>query len=342
LTEAKAARAELLVEVKKGHHGGASMTVDELCEEWLRELERKGRAPRTVAEYQRRYEHDIRRAIGHMRLSRVTTKMLTDLYGAHQQRGAAPASIRKIHATVSSMMSQACRWGWLRSNPAEWADPPAIPETVPTAPTPQEVLRLIEGAERSKRPEHAGVLYIAASTGARRGEICAIRRSRINWDERSLLISRTIFKEKGEKKEGPTKNRKRRTVAVDDRVLEVFENHLADVERAAAAVGCQLIEDPYVFSLSPTGDDPWDPDTITQFFRHLRSRLELDHLEFKGLRRFMDTYGQELGFSLAQVSIRSGHDPAVASKHYTGRVSEADRELAAAMFRLLRPPTGEG
>lgn len=49
----------------------------------------------------------------------------------------------------------------------------------------------------------------------------------------------------------------------------------------------------------------------------------------------MDTYGQELGFSLAQVSIRTGHDPAVASKHYTGRVNEDDRKLADAMSQLL-------
>ena len=40
-----------------------------------------------------------------------------------------------------------------------------------------------------------------------------------------------------------------------------------------------------------------------------------------GRRRFMDTYGQELGFSLAQMSIRAGHDPAVASKHHTGRAT---------------------
>ncbi len=49
----------------------------------------------------------------------------------------------------------------------------------------------------------------------------------------------------------------------------------------------------------------------------------------------METYGQEAGFSLAQVAIRAGHDPAVAAKHYTGRVSEADRALAAAIENLL-------
>ena len=67
----------------------------------------------------------------------------------------------------------------------------------------------------------------------------------------------------------------------------------------------------------------------------LRDRLGFDHLSFKSLRRFMDTYGQELGFSMAQVAMRAGHDPAVAGKHYTGRVNQADRDLATAMAHLL-------
>jgi hypothetical protein len=68
------------------------------------------------------------------------------------------------------------------------------------------------------------------------------------------------------------------------------------------------VDDPYVLTTSLIGADPWDPDTISQYFARLRGRAYLDHLEFKGLRRFMDTYGQELGFSMAQVAMRAGHD----------------------------------
>jgi hypothetical protein len=96
-----------------------------------------------------------------------------------------------------------------------------------------------------------------------------------------------------------------------------------------------LVVDPYVLSSSVQGDEPWDPDTITQYFARVRGRLGLGHIEFKGLRRFMDTYHQELGFSMAQVAIRAGHDPAVAGRHYTGRVSRADRDLAAALASML-------
>jgi hypothetical protein len=52
----------------------------------------------------------------------------------------------------------------------------------------------------------------------------------------------------------------------------------------------------------------------------------------------METYGQDLGFSPVQVALRAGHDPSVAARNYTGKVAEADRELARAVASLLVPP----
>ena len=43
-------------------------------------------------------------------------------------------------------------------------------------------------------------------------------------------------------------------------------------------------------------------------------------------------------FSPAQVALRAGHDPAVASSFYTGNVAEADRQLAQAVSELVSIP----
>ena len=67
------------------------------------------------------------------------------------------------------------------------------------------------------------------------------------------------------------------------------------------------------------------------------ARAGLPHLGFHDLRRFMETYGQEMGYSVAQVAMRAGHDPSVAARHYSGRVHETDRQLAAAVATLLGP-----
>ena len=90
-----------------------------------------------------------------------------------------------------------------------------------------------------------------------------------------------------------------------------------------------------MFSDDIRGAVPWKPDAVSQYFGRLRSRAGLDHLDFHDLRRFMETYGQEMGYSVAQVAMRAGHDPSVAARHYSGRVVQTDRELAQAVASLL-------
>ena len=176
LRDAKKARAALLVDVGKGRHTGARATLDDLFAEWIIELRRKGRSPNTVRGYELVYERNIKPTLGSMPVTKVTTKTLTDLYGAHQARGLAARSVYQVHACLSSMFTQACRWGWRDSNPAQWADPPSIPNTEPTVPTPEEVRLLIAEAERGKRPEMARAILVAATTGLRRAELCALHR----------------------------------------------------------------------------------------------------------------------------------------------------------------------
>ena len=155
-----------------------SATVDELCQQWLVKLERKGRSAKRIHGYRQTYRHNVGPTLGSAKVSKVTTKMLSDLYGEHQRRGFSPRSVYQIHATITSMMMQACRWGWRDSKPAQWADPPSVPNSLPVVPTPEEVLRLVEATQESKRPEYTRAIFLSATTGLRRGEICALRRNR--------------------------------------------------------------------------------------------------------------------------------------------------------------------
>jgi site-specific recombinase XerD len=174
LRDAKKARAALLAEVGKGRHDGTNASVDDLFADWIVELERKGRSPNTIRGYEQVYRHNIQPTMGNRRVTKVTTKTLTDLYGAHQARGLSARSVYQIHACLSSMFSQACRWGWRDSNPAQWAESPSIPNTTPVVPTPDEVRALIAAAEQSRRPEHARLLLVAATTGLRRADPSAL------------------------------------------------------------------------------------------------------------------------------------------------------------------------
>ena len=342
LRDATKARAELLVEVGRGHHLGTAATVDDLFAGWIAELRRKGRSPHTTYGYENVYRRNVRPTLGRVAVTKVTTKMLTDLYGAHQARGMKPRSVYQIHACLSSMFTQACRWGWRDANPSQWAEPPSIPNVPPVVPSPEHVQALIRAAEDSRRPEFGRAILVASTTGVRRAELCAIRRRRdVDWDRGLLSVSAGIVcLREVPLQEIPTKNRRIRTVALDELTLSSLRTQVEMMEQRAALIGVELLSDAYVFSDSVDGSVPWRPDSVSQYFARLRARVGLDDIDFHSLRKFMETYGQHLGFSAVQVAMRAGHDPSVAAKHYSGNIAQADRALADAVASLLDPRGG--
>jgi integrase len=301
------------------------------------ELERKNRKPTTIYNYRRRYEHDIAPTLGGTKVRNVTPMMITSLLWAHRERGVSAGSVATIHIVLSSMLSQACRWGWRDSNPAMWVDKPAVDEKVPVVPTPEEVRQLIDAARESKRPEYARFFLLSATTGLRRGEMCGMRFVDINAATGVLTARTGITHVPGRPRiEGSNKNRRLRALALGPKALELVEAQRWMMVERAAECEVELSADAFVFSDSADGSQPWRPDATTQYFTRLRSRSGVrSELQLKHLRKFMDTYGQELGFSLAQVAVRAGHDPAVAGRYYTGRVDSSDHRLAALIEDLL-------
>ena len=49
----------------------------------------------------------------------------------------------------------------------------------------------------------------------------------------------------------------------------------------------------------------------------------------------METYGQEMGYSVTQFALRGGHNPSVAARDYSSKVAESDRALADSVASLL-------
>ncbi|MGH9029627.1 MAG: hypothetical protein ACRDV4_08450 [Acidimicrobiales bacterium] len=55
---------------------------------------------------------------------------------------------------------------------------------------------LVEEAEKIE-PALAAVILMAALTGARRGELCALRWSEVDWQGRTLTIARAVYETAG-------------------------------------------------------------------------------------------------------------------------------------------------
>ncbi|HEY3942913.1 MAG TPA: site-specific integrase [Acidimicrobiales bacterium] len=274
IADARRLRARLLVEVAQGRHGRTPPSLGAALAAWLDHLDRSGRSPTTLAEYRRKVDRVIGPALGDRRLDALSAGDLDTFYARQLQAGNAARSVLHYHRIIGAALHQAERWGWIDRNVARQATPPTSGPVTPAIPSPERVRALIAISSASRAPQMAAVITVAASTGLRRGELCALRWCDVDWDGRLLAVRRSIWQAGGRwGVKGPGAHRERR-LAMGDQTIRVLSERRARVVAAARAAGGVLSDDAYVFSPAVDGMRPMLPDTVTSGFARLCRRME--------------------------------------------------------------------
>jgi integrase len=173
---------------------------------------------------------------------------------------------------LSGAFSTAERWEWITRNPAESARPPTVTRRPVPATPPGDVAKVIaEG--RKTHPDMALYLWLAAITGARRGELCALQVRDLDLDNSVLHLAFNYIVVDGRRVRKDTKTHQDRYLAIDPVTCTMLREHLEAIRAELAAVGAELPEDAYVFSNDPMGANPWNPDWATHKASDLAARL---------------------------------------------------------------------
>jgi integrase len=254
----------------------------------------------------------------------------------------APSSVRQVHFILRAALNAAVRWGWLPSSPAELARPPKFGHYDPHPPSPDQVARLVNAAWQ-RDPDFGAFLWLAMTTGARRGELCALRLAHVRFDERDLLIERSRYQRGRLRGEKDTKTHQSRRIALDDATAAILEE-LIDHHRAeAAALGAELAGDAYLFSSDPQCREPWQPDQVTQRFRRLARRVGVATTLHSFGRHYSATRLLAAGVDLRTVAGRLGHGGGGATtlRVYAAWVSASDQRAAEVLGASLPRPSSQ-
>ena len=359
---AEAALASFVAEVGAGVTSGG--TFGELVERWFDVASvAKDWSPKTVLETRRIIDTKLG-PLWSLRLDKVRTSVLDTFYASLRSHGGrcghsprqdhvrelcakggplATASVCRIHVVVRAALEQAVTWEWLAVNPASKASPGKVDAAEVKPPSVDEVLALFRAAEQVN-VDLAVFLVLAAITGARRGELCALRWSDFDRDYSQVTISRVISLGPA----GPVERHKPktrssvRTVALDRGTGAVLRAHRSRSAERALACGVPLARDAFVFSSQPDGSVSWRPDSTSRRFRHLRQSIGLDEeLHLHGLRHFVVTTLLGAGVDLSQVAGRVGHGGGgrTTLAVYSHFQQTRDREVAELLGRILAPGT---
>ncbi|MGH8907202.1 MAG: tyrosine-type recombinase/integrase [Egibacteraceae bacterium] len=345
--EAEQLRTRLLSEIDQGQAsgGGSRATMTQLLERWLETADLELTTRYT---YQSYISHKIVPALGRVPVRKIDVETLDRFYAELRKRGGvhgqplAAMTVRQVHFILRAALGLAVKWGWIPRNPAEDATIPRYVRQDVVPPTPAEVERFLAAAW-DQDPDLGTLLWLAMVTGARRGELCALRWSHVRANDGFLLISRSFVHRGSQAREKDTKTHQARRVALDQVTAGILDEHKTRCEARAAACDVTVRPDGYVFSPTPDGSQPLMPDSATGRLNRLSRKLGVK-VNLRSLRHYAATEMLTNGVDLRTTAGRLGHGDGGTTtlRVYTHFLPAPDLKAAEILANSVqRPPSSK-
>lgn len=335
--DAKRAHKRLEREVEDGSHArNAAATVEDLFTRWLA-LAGPDLSPTTLRTYRGFVDARIVPELGKLRLRKLTTSRLDEFY-TELRKTLSGSTVRHIHAIVRTACSQAVRWGWIGTNPATKATPPKI-ERAPRALPEPEAMRALLAKLEIDDPELGTFLRLAAITGARRGELCALRWTDIDLELGAVTIARALICAGGTTIEKDTKTHGIRRLALDPATTAALVAHQARESAKKADLGGLGLAD-FVFSRVSArrggkAEGPWHPDAVSHAYRKVATAAGIN-AGLHDWRHFAASHALAGGISVRQVADRLGHAQSSTTLNiYSHALPAGDQATAVVLARAL-------
>jgi integrase len=239
-----------------------------------------------------------------------------------------PATILRIHSVISSVLDLAVRYDWADRNVAKNASPPHPRKREPDPPTPGQAARLLNMVW-AEDEEFGLYLWTAFTTGARRGEVSALRENRFDFTRLQVRVSANYIVKQGNRIEKPPKTREGRLLSLDPLTCGLFREWFGRRRTEAQGHGIEVPDDAFALSPDPAGLTPWNPDTMTHRYRRYAHRVGIAS-SLKELRHYSATQLLEAGTDLNTVAGRLGHaGGSTTLRFYAQFTRPADQRAAA-------------
>lgn len=320
---------------------GSRMTLGALLAEHVAHGRRVGLAPTTIAGRQRIGER-LPPWLAAKPISDVSGADLDRFYGQLSAQGTGAPMIQAFHVAIKAAYSQALKWGYVQTNPAMRATPPRVRRATVAVPDLSDVQAMVEAAAASRQPEMATVITTLVLTGMRRGELCALRWSDVDWDRGRLRVEHSVWQEGRAYGVKATKTSTVRYLALDELTAGILAARRERAEAQAAQAETTIGPASYVFSPEPGGTVPLMPDNVTHVVGDLAKNLGLD-IHTHTFRHFAITTLIGSGVDARTVAGRAGHsDPSMTLRVYSGYLAQRDLAAANILGALMAPTTGDG
>ena len=312
------------------------MTLGEWMDKWLDEYMIFTIKENTIKGYRSQIDHQIKPFIGHKQLASLTTADIQKFYNKIKKEGRvhphpihghvlSDSMVRKIHMMLHEAMEVAVRERYIVRNPTDNTTIPKKTTTEKQVLDDSQLNRFLEAIQGE--PYWHDFFYVEVMTGLRRGEICGIKWSDIDFNEGTLCIKRSVStKEGGGVSVGETKTDAGvRTIIMPPSVATLLWKKRSDAINE------------WVFPHYTNPSDPLHPSSAYKKLKTLLKRLELPLLRFHDLRHTFATQATDGGVDPKTLAGILGHtDASFTLDTYTHVTSDMQRGASAIVNTMMQ------
>jgi integrase len=303
------------------------ITVQNHFEAWWQIKSQKVK-PTTADNYRQILDRYILPNLGSIALKDLSPvlieRMLLDLNKDHSE-----STVRLVSIVLAQGLDRAIKDHLLAINPAKGIERPKGKKKSVTPYTSSELKELLKALE-----DHRLFAYfrLLAYSGARRGEVLALRWSDLDFDKGTLSISKNRTRigktviEQDSTKGGDGK----RSIQIDSETLRILKKHRTDQIGERMKAGSAWKEQNYIFT--QTIGDPLDPSTPYHLFKKVAKKIGLRSESLHSIRHLHATELLNSGVSVHLVKDRLGHSDISTTLRIYAHVRPEQRQEVADLF----------
>jgi integrase len=285
------------------------VTMATFLREWLDEVEHDLKAG-TLRGYRDMVEHRLVPHLGSIKLTALSAADIARCYKALRVNGRrngggglSETSISNTHLCLHAALETAVTKRLIVRNPSDDLKAPRRNAHEMTTWDAEQLGRFLDSVAGHRLRE---LFIVLATTGMRRGEVCALRWEDVDWEHSRLSIRRSRTMVNYDVVEQPPKNGKPRVIGLDSVTLAALKAAQQHQRTDAMALGrLAYVNSGYCFT-DPTGE-PLHPHAVTDAFDRAVRASGLPRIRLHDLRHTMATVMLADGVNVKVVQERLGH-----------------------------------
>ena len=282
------------------------MTLGEWMDKWLDEYMIFTVKENTIQGYRSSIENQIKRFIGNKQLAYLTTADIQKFYNKIKKEGRikfhrihgyalSDSVVRDTHMVLHQALDMAVKERLIVRNPTNGTVIPKMSHTEKQVLCDSELDKFIETIKQE--PYWHDFFYLEIMTGLRRGEICGLKWSDINFADGTLSVKRSVSHKKG----GGVTVGETKTDAGTRRILLPTSVATLLQEKHANAIS------EWVFPHHMNPSEPLHPNSAYTKLKSILKRANLPSIRFHDLRHTFATHAMQGGVDAKTLAGILGH-----------------------------------